>query len=52
MELAVAADLPRPRAVDPAVPRDLETVVLKPSAATRPSGTRPPPNWPTTCHGF
>ncbi|MFO0849863.1 MAG: protein kinase [Gemmataceae bacterium] len=29
VELAVAADPPRPRAVDPAVPRDLETVVLK-----------------------
>ena len=45
------ATRPRPRQLDAAVPRDLETIVLKAIDEDPGSGTRRPRRWPRTCGG-
>ena len=37
-----------PRRIDPAIPRDLETIVRKAMARDLVDGTQPPASWPTT----
>jgi serine/threonine protein kinase len=42
----------RPREIDPRIPHDLETIVMKAISKTPRTATRQPPNCPLTCGSF